>query len=249
MKLIKGLIIGCLALTLTACSNGDKNTTQKISLADAKSIALKHANLTEDKITYGETGADTINGVYQYEIEFKDGDGKEYDYQIHGGTGEIIKFDHMAADKDQTTTSQNNLTMKQAQDIALNHAKVKEADVQFTQTKQDTDDGVKVYDIEFNDKNKAYEYEINLQSGAICSYHYKKKNTTNSTGKAVTLEEAKSIVLKDAKVTDTNIKFITAKEDTDDGVKVYELKFQNANKIYDYEVEKATGDILSYEVK
>ena len=87
-----------------------------------------------------------------------------------------------------------------AKEIALNDAKLKEKDVQFTKEGQDTEDGRKVYDIEFYHGEKEYDYEIDAVSGNIISHDYEIKNQkelsgedTKGNGSAITLEEAKKI--------------------------------------------------------
>ena len=90
-----------------------------------------------------------------------------------------------------------------AKEIALNDAKLKEKDVQFTKEGQDTEDGRKVYDIEFYHGEKEYDYEIDAVSGNIISHDYEIKNQkelsgedTKRNGSPITLEEAKKNCIK-----------------------------------------------------
>lgn len=63
-----------------------------IGLEKAKEIALKHAGYETDKVTFTEAKLDHDDGVAEYEIEFY-ADGKEYEYDIHSVTGEILDFE------------------------------------------------------------------------------------------------------------------------------------------------------------
>ena len=64
---------------------------------------------------------------------------------------------------------------------------------------------------------------------------------------AVTAEQARAIALEHAGVAESDVKFINVEEDYDDGVAVYEVEFYAGNREYDYEIVKATGEILKYD--
>ena len=74
--------------TATNESNPTPNNA-KISEKQAKDIALKHANLTSDKVTFTKTDYETDNGRTKYEIDFYYNN-QEYDYEIDAQTGEIL---------------------------------------------------------------------------------------------------------------------------------------------------------------
>lgn len=62
-----------------------------ISAEEAENIALEHAGLSRDDVTFIKTENDTDDARGKYEIEFICG-GKEYEYDINTG-GEIIKYE------------------------------------------------------------------------------------------------------------------------------------------------------------
>lgn len=64
-------------------------------------------------------------------------------------------------------------------------------------------------------------------------------------GSQISEEEAKSIALKDAGLTDDQVSSIRIKLGTDDGVWQYEVEFYADNKEYDYDIDAASGKILS----
>ena len=66
-----------------------------------------------------------------------------------------------------------------------------------------------------------------------------------TTGAAVTLEQAKAIALKDAGFTESQVTIVRAWQDYDDGRLEYEIEFYKDNVEYDYEIDAATGKILS----
>jgi len=163
-----------------------------------------------------------------------------------------------------TFAANNYIGVEKAKSIALKDAGVSGAT--FVKAKLETEDGVKVYDVEFYKANVEYDYEIDAITGKIPEKDLdienfsipKKKATTNKqTTKATTkskvktstkkaakdigVEKAKSIALKDAGV--SNVKFTKAKVDYENGIKVYDIEFRKGNKEYDYEIEAATGKI------
>ena len=57
--------------------------------------------------------------------------------------------------------------------------------------------------------------------------------------------EAKSIALKDAGITEDQTSCIRVKLERDDGVQQYEVEFYAGDKEYDYEIDAVTGNILN----
>ena len=60
-------------------------------------------------------------------------------------------------------------------------------------------------------------------------------------------EKAKSIALKHAGETATATEFLYAKLDYENGLRVYDVEFFSGYKEYDYEINAATGDIVSFD--
>ena len=63
---------------------------QDIGYAEAKSIALNHAGVSESKAYDMDIELDEEDGKLVYEVEFKSG-GMEYDYEIDAATGTILQ--------------------------------------------------------------------------------------------------------------------------------------------------------------
>ena len=61
----------------------------------------------------------------------------------------------------------NEITREKALEIAFEKAGVKQADVRDLEIELDTENGVKVWEIDFEHKNLEYSYDVNAQSGAI----------------------------------------------------------------------------------
>lgn len=164
-----------------------------------------------------------------------------------------------SSQKESTETNSNNLiSLETAKNKALSNAGVSASKCTFTKTKLDTDDGIKVYDIEFKTSDKEYEYEVDAKTGEILSKDIdtiKEKSTTsnktsNNTSKDnsssyIGIDKAKSIALNHAGA--SNVIFEKAKLDRDDGKTIYEIEFYKDGMEYSYEIDALTGKILDYE--
>ena len=155
-----------------------------------------------------------------------------------------------------TSTNTNTgayLGEAKAKEIALNHAGLSASQATFVRSQFEYDDGRAVYDVDFWSGSREYDYEIDALSGAVLSYdtdiEYYTPNTTGSTQSSadIGVERAKTIALKHAGVSASDAVFLHAKLDYDDGRRTYEVEFYSGSKEYDYEIDAATGDILSYD--
>ena len=168
-----------------------------------------------------------------------------------------------------TTAAQSNNTagdigIEKANEIAISHAGLSSGSVSFVKAKIDTEDGVKVYDIEFYSGNVEYDYEINAATGAIVSFDQDIENyeiptqpaaptqaatqpqtaaPTQAASSVISVDKAKQIALSHAGVSGASFKKV--KLDTDDGVRVYEIEFKVGNVEYDYDIDASSGAIIS----
>ena len=184
--------------TQTNNTVANENKGSKITLDEAKKIALNHANLTSKEVSFINAEADMDNGVEFYDIEFYSNN-KEYDYEISVADGKIIEYDYdvegygestnvsnnntsnnNVANNNQNTnkpntntnsnTSSNKISADKAKKIALNHANLTSNQVSYVQVEADFDDYTPSYDVEFYYNNVEYSYEINANDGNIISF-------------------------------------------------------------------------------
>ena len=154
-----------------------------------------------------------------------------------------------------STTNQGNnqqsggkITAERAQEIALEHAGVKEKDVLSIQTKQDIDDGNALYEIEFYTANKKYEYDIKMDDGSVLKVDFEavqNANNGNGANNPITEKEATDIVLK--KVNGATKDMVVLYQDMDDGMLLYEGKLLYNGTEYEFEINAYTGDIIKWE--
>ena len=182
------ILVACISLigcNKSSTPNNQNSNNSKITMEQAQEIALKHAKLTSDQVSFIKTDTELENGIEVYNIEFSY-ENKEYDYKINSANGEIVEYDSDIEDyditqqqategnKSVTPNNQNSnnskITVEKAKEISLKHANLKDNQVVFDKTEMDYDNGVQVYDIEFHYNNIEYNYEIDANTGNILSY-------------------------------------------------------------------------------
>lgn len=75
-----------------APSQNTVDTSNFIGEEKAKEIALQRAGITAENVTFDRTELDFDDGVWKYEIEFRQGR-NEYDADIKADDGTIISFE------------------------------------------------------------------------------------------------------------------------------------------------------------
>ncbi len=154
------------------------------------------------------------------------------------------------------------ISTDKAKEIALNHANVKKADAKQLKAEYDIDDGVKLYEVEFDSGKYEYDYEINAVTGKIIKSHkeldddYNNNNVSTPVNNSVSsvvskvstqlisADRAKEIALNHAGVKKADAKLLKAEYDVDDGVKKYEVEFNSGKYEYDYEINAESGKII-----
>lgn len=177
MVLITALLC---AVILGGCSKkgGD------IGEGRAKEIALEHAGVTVENVTFAKTEKEREDKRIIYDIEFYSKDKKEYDYEIDAATGEILSYDSDA--ENYTPSAESNITEGNsaalsgeitAQDITEAKAKeialakvpgAKEGDIR--EFKKERDDGTDKYEGKIYYEKQEYEFEIDARSGEILKW-------------------------------------------------------------------------------
>ena len=254
----------------TPQQNGSTATGEQssnyITEAEAKAVALAHAGLSESDVTFVRAHLDYDDGRAEYEIEFWSGN-TEYDYDIDAVSGEIRSYDHDAeyyspaqnSSSNNTSSGSSNssyITEAEAKAVALAHAGLSESDVTFVRAHLDYDDGRAEYEIEFWSGNTEYDYDIDAVSGEIRSYdhdaeYYSPAQNSSSgnasSGSYISADDAKSIAFTHAGVNASNAYNIECELDRDDGRVKYEIEFKSDGYEYSYEIDAETGSVIQSE--
>lgn len=150
--------------------NGADGATM-ISEEEAKQIALAHAGLKADQVTFIKSGKDREDGHIRYDVEFYTTDKKEYDYEIDPYTGEILEYDYDAEYYPQSANSTDTAAISEdeAKQIALK--KVSGATTNdIREFKTDYDNSKLKYEGKIYYDHKEYEFEIDAHTGDILEW-------------------------------------------------------------------------------
>lgn len=162
-----------------------------------------------------------------------------------------------------------------AKAVALEAAGVAEDDAVFSTAGLDKRNGMDYYAVDFTAGGRSYEYDIDAVTGVVidsssgggtaetpaagdddgtasapaaASPSPSAGQTTGGQAAAVTEEQARETALSHAGLTADQVTFVRSKLDRDDGRLMYDVEFYTSGyKEYDYEIDAATGEILSYD--
>ena len=227
------------------------STKKQIGVEGAKQIALAHAKVAQKDVTFIKAELEIENGRLVYDIEFYSGN-VEYDYDIDAVSGDIVSYDYdienynipvQPTEVQQTNVDTVDIGVEKAKEIALSHA---------------------------YSGNVEYDYEINAATGSILSVDWDIEDYSipapepapteapapapaptaapapapkKAASSGISAERAKQIALSHAGVGSAH--FTKVELDTEDGIRVYEIEFKVGNVEYDYDINAATGAIVS----
>ena len=162
-----------------------------------------------------------------------------------------------------------------AKAVALESAGVAEDDAVFSTAGLDKRNGMDYYAVDFTAGGRSYEYDIDAVTGVVidsssgggtaetpaagdddgtasapaaASPSPSAGQTTGGQAAAVTEEQARETALSHAGLTADQVTFVRSELDRDDGRLMYDVEFYTSDyKEYDYEIDAATGEILSYD--
>lgn len=150
---------------LAVSAGGSEIITEK----EAKESVLKHAGVSEKDAVALDIEEEREDGKIKYEVTFYAKE-YEYNYEVDGRTGEILKSEKTSEEQiSDATENKNNvkdyISEDEAKAAVLKHADISEKDVRFTKVEIDDDGGY--YEIDFVANESKYEYEVDVASGRI----------------------------------------------------------------------------------
>lgn len=150
------------------------NTGGTISAEEAKAKALADAGVSASDAVCTKTKLDNDDGMSVYDIEFYTSS-YEYEYEIDAATGAVVSRDSEArkvsAGSGQGSSSESiSVDINKAKAIAAAQAGLSVSDIVFSKVELDDDDGIMVYEVEFDYGSAEYEYKIHALTGDILDY-------------------------------------------------------------------------------
>lgn len=133
-----------------------------------------------------------------------------------------------------------DISAEGAKVIALNDAGYKVSEVSYLKAVLEYDDGVKYYDVSFYVKAAdgsylEYDYDVRVSDGKILEKDFDRENVKNNVpannnasannGSDVSLAQAKELALAYFGLNQSEVKFLKAAKDYDDGRAVYDVEF------------------------
>lgn len=149
---------------------------------------------------------------------------------------------------------------QKAKEVAYKYAKVNEKDVTRVICELDWEDGVMVYEIDFDAAGMEYELEINAKTADVVKFDSEKsddfryqeqKNNpssqqTTTNGQYIDEDAAKQAAFKHAGVDASKVTKCVAEFEHKHGTKIYEIDFDANGFEYEYDINALTGDVLQY---
>ncbi len=222
----------------------------------AAQAAIACAGLTASAVTYYDVDPELDEYPAHYEVELITAYG-EFDYDVDAWTGEVLKGPANVSNPGTsapTTAASGGITADKAKSIALADAGVSESAALGLQVKQDWDDGIALYEVEFRANGAEYEYDIRLSDGAILKSERDEDNNythfaaASSSGALIGEAAAQSAALAHAGIQQNQTTYLSCRLEYDDGrLECYEVEFRAGNTEYEYEIGPYDGAVWKAE--
>ena len=151
----------------------------------------------------------------------------------------------------ESNSSNNALTKDDAQRIALEHAGVKVEDARRISVATDTENGVRIFEVEFHTSDNEFDYEIDVNTGEILGFSFYIHDLNNlppSTNEdLIGLDEALNVAIERAGVSKDNIRQLSVEFDNYKKTATYEFEFRADRREFEVIVNATTGDIIRFE--
>ena len=226
-----------------------------IGTAAAAAAAMQYAGVSSSAVTYDvDPELDEYPAYYEVELYTASG---EFDYNVDAWTGQVLKGPANVSSITGTTTpsgTSGGISADKAKSIALADAGVSESSALGLRVKQDWDDGMAIYEVEFRCNGAEYEYDIRSADGTILKserdddndYYY--TTAPSASGSLVGEAAAQSAALTHAGVKESDTSYLSCHLEYDDGrVECYEVEFQAGSTQYEYEIGPYDGAVWKAE--
>ena len=143
-------------------------------------------------------------------------------------------------------TPAGEISREEALAIALENAGVLEGDAYNVKNETDSDNGIPLYDIEFETDYGDYDFEVAMADGRIVGADYEVDEEWLDAlgGNPVTAEEAASIVA--GKIPGASAADVSVREESGDGRGRYEGELFLDGMKYEFELDPRTGRIFDW---
>ena len=220
---------------------------EKITEAKAKEIALEDAGLSESDLIYDRIEMGHEQGASVYEIDLRTST-TEYDYDIAVADGEIV---NESWELSRPSASGSQISEAEAKEKALKDAGVSQKEVTFTKVGIGTEDGIPVYELEFENADEEFDYDVAKEGSrkvkvpaCVAAAEKAKANTnTGKTGRDAAIDAA----LSHAGFSAGEVYGLKCNKDYDDGREIYEVEFKKGGYEYNYDIDANNYSVLEWD--
>lgn len=173
MKKMKRLLALTLVLLLGVTAflpATNVEAAKKLSTTKVRQIVRKNTPALKNRTLYIESDYD--DGILVYEVEGSTAS-RHYTFEVNAYSGRILEKSWEARGAIKKGTK--NLTTKEARDKISKEVVAKKYQTYY-RIKTDYEDGVKIYEVDVNSKNKRYEMEINATTGKFIEVSWEVRN-------------------------------------------------------------------------
>ncbi len=269
-RLLPALGLGALVLGLSACGGNPKaSTAEYIGIAAAKEVALNDAGVPAAQADFSSAGLDNKNGTFYYEINFT-GNGIQYEYDIDAMTGVVIEGLSSAAGENGAgaeepgaagaVSTDEILAAGETGGISAEGQSVSPDGSGETSTRVSADGQSPASQAPGSGQPAAGTDQAPAaahagqsqtpagQSQATAGQPQPAPAGQSQSSASITESQAQSIALSHAGVTETDLVFIEAKRDFDDGQEIFEVEFfTSGGTEYNYDIRVSDGSVIKYD--
>lgn len=149
-----------------------------------QNVVVEHMDVAKSDVYFDSIDFELEKGIYEVDAYYQN---QEYEFKIDAKKGTVIYTNYKKAteklpaeskDNSNTGNSSNTeevtatITLEEAVQKVLQHANLTDKQVTWKEKKQEIDDGISVYEIDFIYQNQEYEYKVRVDTGEIIFYDY-----------------------------------------------------------------------------
>lgn len=234
-----------------------------LTLAEAKSIVLENAELTEENVHFVRTQLDTAQETARYDMEFLC-ETAAYNYSVNALTGEILSmscesgsYDLAAFSSSDAAASASEIGAGQTKDGDTTASQPESAQddsmagSQSTTTQNGDTTGSQAATTQNGDTADSQTDAKQNGSTTNSQTDTKQPQNNNTSGASeqqyIGTEAAKLAALNHAGLKSNEVNFVHAHLESDDGIWQYDIEFHKDTTEYDYDIDALTGEVLSFD--
>lgn len=212
-----------------------------LTLAEAKSIVLENAELTEENVHFVRTQLDTAQETARYDMEFLC-ETAAYGYSVNALTGEILSMSCESGSYDLAAFSSSDAA---ASATETGTGQAKDTDTAASQPESAQDDSMA------GSQSTTTQNGDTADSQAATTQNGKTHDLKSASGASeqqyIGTEAAKLAALNHAGLKSEEVNFVHAHLESDDGIWQYDIEFHKDTTEYDYDIDALTGEVLSFD--